>query len=144
MEATARKAAMGQPGRHSQNTDRCIGARIRERRMMLHLTLLELADMTDVTYQQMHKYEAGIHRISAGRLYAIAWALGVKVDYFFQEMTTIAAAIEQPAHHRMHLELASNFLSIPNYLHQKAICRLTRTLKDQDAGLAAEADPQVS
>ena len=144
MKATAQNADAGRRRSGPQDADRSIGARIRERRMMLHLTLLELADITDVTYQQMHKYEAGIHRISAGRLYAIAWALGVKVDYFFQEMTTVAAAIEQPAHHRMHLELASNFLSIPNYLHQKAICRLTRTLKDQDAGLAAEADPQVS
>ena len=57
MEATAKKAAVGQPGRRSQNADRCIGARIRERRMMLGLTQQELAELIGITSQQVNKYE---------------------------------------------------------------------------------------
>ena len=39
-----------------------------------------------MTYQQAHKYETGINRISAGRLYQIARALGVDISYFFEDV----------------------------------------------------------
>ena len=35
---------------------------------MLGLTQQQLAEMIGVTYQQAHKYERGINRVSAGRL----------------------------------------------------------------------------
>jgi transcriptional regulator with XRE-family HTH domain len=37
-----------------------------------------------VTYQQVHKYEHGINRVSAGRLYEIARELGEPLEYFFE------------------------------------------------------------
>lgn len=49
------------------NTDRDVGARMRERRVMLGLSQQQMADMIGVTYKQAHKYERGINRISAGR-----------------------------------------------------------------------------
>src|SRR5258708_34903553 len=55
-----------------QDIDRHVGARIRESRIMLGLTQQQLADLIGVTYQQAHKYERGINRVSAGRLYQIA------------------------------------------------------------------------
>src|SRR6186713_3534592 len=71
----------------AQDVDRHVGARLRERRIMLGLTQQELAELIGVTYQQAHKYEKGINRIAAGRLYAIAQALGVEVGYFFAGMS---------------------------------------------------------
>src|SRR6516165_10128230 len=44
----------------TQDIDRYVGARIRERRIMLGLTQQQLADLIGVTYQQAHKYERGI------------------------------------------------------------------------------------
>jgi len=44
----------------TQDIDRHVGARIRERRIMLGLTQQQLADLIGVTYQQAHKYERGI------------------------------------------------------------------------------------
>ena len=44
----------------------------------------------------------------------------------------------------MLLELARNFMGIAKLEHQKAICDLARALKDQDADMAPEADPQAS
>jgi transcriptional regulator with XRE-family HTH domain len=38
-------------------------------RIMLGLTQQQLADLIGVTYQQAHKYERGINRVAAGRLY---------------------------------------------------------------------------
>ena len=140
MEATVQKADVRNSRTRRHDADHYIAARIRERRMMLGLTQQDLAEMVGTTYQQMHKYEKGINRISAGRLYVLARALGVDVGYFYQGMTTVSTAIKRPEHHRVHLELARNFLSMRNLVHQKTICELTRALKDQEAGLGSEAD----
>jgi transcriptional regulator with XRE-family HTH domain len=50
----------------SGQIDNHVGARIRERRIMLGLTQQQLAEKIGVTYQQVHKYEHGINRISGG------------------------------------------------------------------------------
>ncbi|HEV8031513.1 MAG TPA: helix-turn-helix transcriptional regulator, partial [Stellaceae bacterium] len=67
----------------TQDIDHHVGARVRERRIMLGLTQQQLADLIGVTYQQAHKYERGINRVSAGRLYEIAQVLSVPIGYFF-------------------------------------------------------------
>src|ERR687898_1682057 len=54
------------PGRaRAQDTDRHVGARMRERRIMLGLTQHQVAELIGVTYQQAHKYEKGINRIAS-------------------------------------------------------------------------------
>jgi transcriptional regulator with XRE-family HTH domain len=76
------------PGRsRAQDVDRYVGARMRERRIMLGLTQQQMAELIGVTYQQAHKYEKGINRIASGRLYNIAQALGVDIGYFFEGLT---------------------------------------------------------
>ena len=69
--------------RRAQDIDRHIGAQMGERRAMLGLAQQQMAELIGVTYQQAHKYEKGINRISGGRLYMLAQALGVEVDYFY-------------------------------------------------------------
>jgi DNA-binding XRE family transcriptional regulator len=63
-----RAAAARRSTGRTQDVDRHVGARVRERRIMLGLTQQQLADLIGVTYQQAHKYERGINRVSAGRL----------------------------------------------------------------------------
>ena len=53
---------------------------------MLGLTQQQMAELLGVTYQQAHKYETGINRISAGQLYQIARALGVEISHFFEDV----------------------------------------------------------
>ena len=67
-------------GRSTAAIDDHVGARIRERRIMLGLTQQQLAEMIGVTYQQAHKYERGINRVSAGRLYEIARVLNAPIS----------------------------------------------------------------
>jgi transcriptional regulator with XRE-family HTH domain len=55
---------------------------MRERRIMLGLTHQQMTELVGVTCQQAHKYEKGINRVAAGRLYSIAQALEVEVGYF--------------------------------------------------------------
>jgi transcriptional regulator with XRE-family HTH domain len=126
--ATAVAKAQPAPRRaRAQDVDRHVGARMRERRVMLGLTQQQMAVLIGVTYQQAHKYEKGINRVAAGRLYNIAQALGVDVSYFFEGLGSVKAASITPQQ-RMLLELARNFISISERKHQDAICGLARAL----------------
>jgi len=111
----------------SQDVDRHVGARVRERRIMLGLTQQQLADLIGVTYQQAHKYERAINRVSAGRLFEIAHVLSVPVSYFFDGLQQDGERGVSPRE-RMCLELARNFAQIPNERHQEALSQLARVL----------------
>src|SRR6188472_3564878 len=95
-------------GRSTAAIDDHVGARIRERRIMLGLTQQHLADLIGVTYQQAHKYERGINRVSAGRLFEVAQVLSVPVNYFFDGLEEESGRGISPRE-RMCLELARNF-----------------------------------
>lgn len=112
-----------------QDIDRHVGGRMRERRIMLGLTQQQMADLIGVTYQQAHKYEKGINRIAAGRLYHVAKALGVDVSFFFEGIEN-GDEFKPTPQQRMLLELARNFISLPNRRHQEAICMLARSLAE--------------
>lgn len=64
--------------------DRLVGQRLRWRRRELRLTQEKLGELLNLTFQQVQKYEKGVNRISAGRLYEIAAALGVQIAYFYE------------------------------------------------------------
>ena len=80
-----------------------------------------------MTYQQAHKYENGVNRISAGRLYMIARVLNLDVGYFFDGLEADPPK-EQTPQQRVFLDLARNFRSIRTRKRQEAICLLTRIL----------------
>ncbi len=120
----------GVPARASI-ADHHAGARIRERRVMLGLSQQQLAQMIGVTYQQAHKYERGLNRISAGRLYEIALVLNVPVSWFFEGLDTATPATELSHRQRMCLELARNFAAIDNQKHQEALSQMARALAAQ-------------
>ena len=88
----------------------------------------QLAVMIGVTYQQAHKYERGLNRISAGRLYDIAQVLNVPISWFFEGMEIEAATGEMNPRQRMCLELARNFALIDNLKHQEALSMMARAL----------------
>jgi transcriptional regulator with XRE-family HTH domain len=116
-----------------QDIDRHVGARMRERRIMLGLTQQQIAELIGVTYQQAHKYEKGMNRVAAGRLYRIAQALGVEVSYFYDGLQTADRFVPSPQQ-RMLLDLARNYLNIPVREHQKAIVTLARALAEGENG----------
>ena len=63
--------------------DRVVGQRIRWRRRELKLSQEQLAELLSLTFQQVQKYEKGVNRVSAGRLFEIASVMGVPVNYFY-------------------------------------------------------------
>lgn len=60
-----------------------LGSRLAERRRALGCSQSALGEALQVTFQQVQKYERGVNRISASKLYVASVFLGVSVDYFF-------------------------------------------------------------
>lgn len=60
--------------RDSTPLDREVGARLASRRLGLGRTRAEVASRVGISVQQLHKYETGINRIPASRLFDLARA----------------------------------------------------------------------
>ena len=71
-----------------------VGKRLRRRRRLLGLTQQQLAESIGIRFQQIQKYECGANRVTASRLYELAVALNVPVNYFFEGLQPVA---ENPA-----------------------------------------------
>ncbi len=69
-----------------------VGSRVRVRRTLLGLTQTQLGEKLGITFQQIQKYESGINRISASRLYQMSHILYVPVSFFFDEVDEGAGA----------------------------------------------------
>lgn len=67
--------------------DEHVGYRLRLRRGLLGISQERLAGSVGITFQQMQKYERGVNRVSAGRLFEFSKLLAVPLTYFFDEYT---------------------------------------------------------
>jgi transcriptional regulator with XRE-family HTH domain len=67
-----------------------IGKRLRRRRRLLGLTQKALAESIGIRFQQIQKYECAGNRVTASRLYELAVALDVSVNYFYQGYESVA------------------------------------------------------
>lgn len=61
-----------------------VGKRIRHRRWINGTTQQQLAEAVGIKFQQIQKYETGMNRVSASRLWDIAKVLGVDIAFFFE------------------------------------------------------------
>jgi transcriptional regulator with XRE-family HTH domain len=61
-----------------------VGNRIRYQRWMSGITQKQLAAFVGIKFQQIQKYETGVNRVSASRLWDIANSLKVPVSFFFE------------------------------------------------------------
>jgi len=61
-----------------------VGKRVRHRRWMVGMTQQQLAERVGIKFQQIQKYETGMNRVSASRLWDISEALDVPVSFFFE------------------------------------------------------------
>ncbi len=70
--------------RQSRDVDAHVGSRVRERRKELGMSQSVLGDALGISFQQVQKYEIGINRVAASRLWDLAKELEVDVGYFFE------------------------------------------------------------
>ena len=83
-------------GTRSSKVDGHIGRRVRERRLSLSMSQTKLADALGISFQQVQKYEIGGNRVAASRLWDMAKALEVDVEYFFEGIQKRAKRKAQP------------------------------------------------
>jgi DNA-binding XRE family transcriptional regulator len=74
--------------RSASTVDRYIGARMREQRLALNMSQAKLGGELGVSFQQIQKYEKGVNRVSAARLYSICKALNVSLSSMFERDPT--------------------------------------------------------
>lgn len=72
--------------RRANPVDKHVGERVRLRRMLLGMSQERLGEQLGLTFQQVQKYEKGVNRIGASRLFDLAHVLGVSIQYFYEEM----------------------------------------------------------
>jgi len=122
-----------------------VGKRLRLRRTILGLSQEAIGNAIGVTFQQVQKYERGVNRMGASRLFEFSKILSVPVSYFFEEMdkqggahhTPLAGVAEEAPgfeHEKMSsretLEMMRSYYRISDPLARKRIFELIKALAD--------------
>jgi transcriptional regulator with XRE-family HTH domain len=81
-----RSKAVSGTERLPRGVDAHVGTRIRLRRTMLGMSQEKLGSALGLTFQQVQKYERGLNRVGASRLYDLARVLDVPISFFFDDM----------------------------------------------------------
>src|SRR6185295_16189801 len=133
--------------RRANPIDIHVGSRVRFRRMLLGMSQEKLGEKLGLTFQQVQKYEKGINRIGASRLYDLAQVLGVPVQFFYEDAPIGESSqlvpdgfAEKPAENsiveflrsRDGLELNKAFVRISDAKARRAIVDLVRSLANND------------
>lgn len=113
-----------------------VGKRIRHRRWMNGTTQQQLAEAVGIKFQQIQKYETGMNRVSASRLWDIAKVLKVDVSFFFEGMdakpVADVAAGDMPGDiltDKEALELLRSYYAIPEN-QRRRLFDLARVLSE--------------
>lgn len=114
--------------------DAHVGKRIRHRRWMVGMTQQQLADRVGIKFQQIQKYETGMNRVSASRLWDIADTLGVQISFFFEGLSEGDAEAAATTHgdimaDKEALELVRSYYAIPE-AQRRRLFDLARVLSD--------------
>ena len=131
--------------RRANPVDVHVGSRVRLRRMLLGMSQEKLGEHLGLTFQQVQKYEKGINRIGASRLFDLSQVLGVPVQFFYEELAVSGAAGagfgERPAESyaveflgsREGLELNKAFARITDSKVRRSIVDLVRAFAGEAA-----------
>ncbi len=114
-----------------------VGKRIRHRRWMVGMTQQQLAERVGIKFQQIQKYETGMNRVSASRLWDIAETLDVPVSFFFEGLEGDAAQTRVAGSavpgdimsDKEALELVRSYYAIPEN-QRRRLFELARVLSD--------------
>jgi transcriptional regulator with XRE-family HTH domain len=113
--------------------DAHVGKRIRHRRWMVGMTQQQLADQVGIKFQQIQKYETGMNRVSASRLWDIADVLGVAISFFFEgldDAREVAKSVDgDMLADKEALELVRSYYAIPE-AQRRRLFDLARVLSE--------------
>ena len=119
--------------------DAQVGNRVRIRRMLIGMSQEKLGDLLGLTFQQVQKYEKGVNRIGAGRLFEIARILGVPIDFFYDGVASSAENLASATPPVMEfvssgegLQLSLAFMKIKDPKVRKRVLDLVKSLADEE------------
>jgi transcriptional regulator with XRE-family HTH domain len=129
-------------GKKPNPVDAHVGSRVRLRRMLLGMSQERLGESMGLTFQQVQKYEKGVNRIGASRLFQISKILDVPVQFFFEEAPYAGDSSKAPGmaesdseafileflNSREGLELNRAFVKISDAKVRKSVVDLVRAL----------------
>lgn len=127
-----------------------VGGRVRLRRTLMGMSQERLGEALGLTFQQVQKYERGVNRIGASRLFDLARVLDVPISFFFDDMpdgmggTTSSSGIPKKSgsgfadaqdgfeddtlHRRETLELVRAYYRITDAAVRKRVFELIKSL----------------
>ena len=119
--------------------DAQVGNRVRIRRMLIGMSQEKLGDLLGLTFQQVQKYEKGINRIGAGRLFEIARILDVPIDFFYDGVGTPSDGVGDASAPVMEfvsstegLQLSLAFMKIRDPKVRKRVLDLVKSLAEEE------------
>jgi transcriptional regulator with XRE-family HTH domain len=132
------------PKKQANPIDVQVGNRVRIRRMLIGMSQERLGDLLGLTFQQVQKYEKGVNRIGAGRLFEVARILNVPVDIFYEGASATLAG--QPGMNEPEgappvmefvssgegLQLSLAFMKIKDAKVRKRVLDLVKSLAEEE------------
>ncbi|HWA01281.1 MAG TPA: helix-turn-helix transcriptional regulator [Caulobacterales bacterium] len=128
--------------------DRRLGQRVRARRLEIGMSQERLAEVLGVTFQQVQKYEKGVNRIAASRLFDISAALDMSIARFFEGLSPARArGVAEEEGGFIHdalatpegAQLMSLFASIKSVKVRRRVVELVRALAEEEAEKAKKS-----
>lgn len=125
-----------------------VGKRLRIRRTMLGMSQDAVGKAIGVSFQQIQKYERGINRMGASRLYEFAKILNTPVSYFFEEFqdpdheavpmgmaepSAPGFEYEDPMSNRETIELMRHYYNIPCKEIRKRVFELVKSIATHES-----------
>jgi len=129
------------PKKKANPVDAHVGYRVRLRRMLIGMSQERLGELLGLTFQQVQKYERGINRIGAGRLFEVSEILGVPISFFYEGIDGVKASSETNGDHPSAvmdflsssegIQLSTAFMSIRDVKVRRRILDLVRTISGE-------------
>lgn len=113
--------------------DAHVGARLRMRRTLVGMSQEQLGATVGISFQQVQKYERGINRMGASRLYQFAKILRIPVSYYFDELEghesqNLVTTEEEKIYSRETLTLVRAYYAVPDKKQREKIMSLIKTM----------------
>lgn len=141
--------------KRASQIDLLVAQKIRAYRLERRLSQSDLAEKLGVTFQQVQKYERGVNRVGAGRLFEIAQLLSVSIKDLYpnpdtnvselnskpermEDLVTLASSIDT-------LLLVKSFAAISDPRRRKRILALVQDVaatENKEGDAPAETTPQ--
>src|SRR5476649_1240212 len=128
------------PKKQANPIDAQVGNRVRIRRMLIGMSQEKLGDLLGLTFQQVQKYEKGVNRVGAGRLYEISRILSVPIEFFYEGAgaqagefaETQSAPVMEFVSSGEGLQLSLAFMKIKDSKVRKRMLDLVKSLAEEE------------